>query len=122
MFIGIPTWFVLLAAFNEDLTGIPFLAGFVLASLLTLFVVVAVDLAKRTPGEKRGLGTFGIVTIVWVAAYALLAIIVSRGEASVATVLVPFLGATLIAGFVGFARYAVKAGRRPPSPPPPRHR
>ncbi len=113
--VGIPTWLVLLAVLNEEFTGIPLPAGFMMASVLALIVVVVVDVAKRTPGQRVRMGLFGRVTIVWVIAFAILALVVSRsGNVGVATVLVPFLGASLVAGFVGFAAVMWRQMGSPP--------
>ncbi len=119
--IGIPTWLVLLVAFNEELTGIPPLAGFTMASILALIVVIVADLARRDRGGASGLGVFGRLTIVWVAVFTVLALLVARsGQAGAATVLAPFLGASVVTGFAGFVIWIRRSTRLPPGPGDPR--
>lgn len=116
--VGLPTWIVLLAAFSENVTGIPLQVGFTIATLLTIIVVVAVDLAKRDRTQRASLGKFGLGTIVWVIAFTILALILSRGgDIGLATVLIPFLGATLVAVFVVFAVTVYRASGSSSHPP-----
>ncbi len=115
--IGIPTWLVLLAVLNEQITGIPSLAGFTIASVLALVVVVVADVARRDGERGTGLGTFGRLTIVWVAVFTMLALIVARsGNTGVAAVLLPFVAASLATGFAAFILWIRRSG----GPPPPR--
>lgn len=113
--IGIPTWLVLLAVLNEEITGIPPLAGFTIASTLALIVVIVADVSRRDREKGSGLGLFGRLTIVWVAVFTVLALVVARsGSAGIATVLVPFLGASVVTGFVGFISWIRRSAGGPP--------
>jgi hypothetical protein len=103
--IGVPSWLILLAAFNRELTGIPWTAGFVMASVLATIITVVADRVAFAGRERRKLGPFGRALIVWAVVFVVLALFVSAGSGSgAAVVLVPFLGATIVAGGVELAR------------------
>ncbi len=110
--IGVPSWLILLAAFNQNLTGIPWAAGFAMASVLATIITVVAD-RIATPGHgRRPLGPFGRGLIIWAIVFGILAIMMSAGNATGgAVVLIPFLGATIVAGGVELARRAL-GGRR----------
>ncbi len=107
MLVGIASWLVLLALLNEAWTGIPLEIGFVMASVLALIVVVVDDQLRR--GPRRGKMTpFARVLVTWVGAFVVLAIGISlSGGTGVAIVLVPFIGATLIAAMIEIGRRAL---------------
>jgi low temperature requirement protein LtrA len=105
--VGIPTWLICLAALNEDLTGIPFALGFVIASVIAT-VVVVVDDVRRRKGPRTPLSRFGRMLFIWVAAFLILAVVIgASGRSGVAVMLVPFLGATFIAGLAELGREMV---------------
>lgn len=105
--VGIPTWLICLAALNEDLTGIPFALGFVIASVIAM-VVVVVDDQRRRKGPRTPLSRFGRMLFVWVAAFLVLAVVIgSSGRSGVAVMLVPFIGATVIAALAELGREMV---------------
>lgn len=107
MLVGIVSWLVLLALLNEAWTGIPLEIGFVMASVFAFIAIVVDDQRRRGP-RRGGLTPFARVLMSWVAAFVALAIAVSLGGGTgVAIVLVPFVGATLIAGFVELGRRAL---------------
>ena len=109
--VGVPSWLILLVAFNEEWTGIPWVAGFAMASVLATIITVVADRIVFT-GARRGLGPFGRALIAWGVVFVVLAAVMSAGSGgSAAVVLIPFIGATLIAGGVELARRAVN-GRR----------
>ena len=108
--VGVPSWLILLAAFNEEWTGIPWVAGFAMASLLATIITVVADRVVFT-GDARGLGPFGRALIAWAVVFAVLAAVMSAGSGSAAAVLIPFVGATLVAGGIELARRAL-SGRR----------
>lgn len=103
--IGVASWLILLAAFNQDLTGIPWAAGFAMASVLATIITAAADRVSTTGRGRRPLGPFARGVIVWAVVFGVLAIVMSAGNATgAATVLIPFLGATFVAGGVELAR------------------
>ncbi len=105
--VGIPTWLICLAVLNEDLTGIPFALGFVIASVIAMIVVV-VDDHRRRQGPRAPLSRFGRMMFVWVAAFLILAVVIgAAGRSGVAVMLVPFLGASVIAALVELGRAMV---------------
>ena len=109
--VGVPSWLILLAAFNEEWTGIPWVAGFAMASVLATIITAAADRIVFTR-DARGLGPFGRALIAWAVAFVVLAAVMSAGSGgSAAVVLIPFVGATLVAGGVELARRAL-SGRR----------
>ncbi len=111
--VGVPTWLVLLALFNEEWTGIPLLAGFAMASVLALIVVVVADIWRGGRRRGRGLSPAGRALLVWAITFTVLAVLVSTGgRTGVVIVLVPFIGATVVAAFVEFTRRVLAAGRR----------
>ncbi len=110
--VGVPTWLLCLAMLNEELTGIPFALGFVMASIIATVVTVVDDLRRRQ-GPRTPLSAFGRSMFVWVGAFLVLAVVMgASGRAGVAVMLVPFLGATLIAGLAELARHSVGRGPR----------
>ena len=110
--IGVPSWLILLAAFNQDLTGIPWAAGFAMASVLATIITVVADRTATIGRRGRPLGPFGRGLIVWAVVFGVLAIVMSAGSATgAAVVLIPFLGATIVAGVVELARRALDGHR-----------
>lgn len=109
MLVGIPTWLILLALLDERWSGIPLAFGFVMASVLALAVVIADDLRRRRGASRGGLTPFGRVLMTWIGAFLVFAFVIGSSDRSgAALVLVPFLGATLIAGLVEFGRRAMR--------------
>ena len=103
--IGVPSWLILLAAFNQELTGIPWVAGFAMASVLATIITVVADRTATTGRRRRPLGPFGRGLVAWAIVFGVLAIVMSAGNATGgAVVLIPFLGATIVAGGVELAR------------------
>ena len=111
--IGFLSWVVLLAAFNQEITGIPWIAGFAMASVLaTVTTVIADRIIFRDVGD-RGLGPFGRAIIVWASVFGVLAVqVLAANGGGAAVALVPFLGASIVAGGVELARRAL-SGRSP---------
>jgi hypothetical protein len=110
--IGVPSWLILLAAFNQNLTGIPWVAGFAMASVLATIITVVADRTATVGRGRRPLGPFGRGLIVWAIVFGVLAIVMSAGSATgAAVVLIPFLGATIVAGGVELARRALGGHR-----------
>lgn len=108
--VGFPSWLVLLALLHERLTGIPLAVGLVMASVLAV-VIVVVDDRRRVTARGR-LSRLGRALMTWVIAFVVLAIVVSAvGASGVAIVLIPFVGAMMIAAMVELAR---EMGRRHP--------
>jgi hypothetical protein len=106
--IGVPSWLILLAAFNQDLTGIPWVAGFAMASVLATIITVVADRTATVGRGRRPLGPFARGLIIWAIVFGALAIVMSAGNATgAAVVLIPFLGATIVAGGVELARRAL---------------
>ncbi len=105
--VGVPSWLLLLAAFNQDLTGIPWVIGLAIASVLATIVVVVADRRVFAHGRRAGVGPFGRALIAWAVAFFVLALILGSGERSGAAVLlIPFVVATVVAGGVELARRA----------------
>ena len=106
--VGVPSWLMLLAAFNQDLTGIPWVVGLAIASVLTTIVVVVADRRAFAHGRRAGIGPFGRALIAWAVVFFVLALIMGSGERSGAAVLlIPFVVATVVAGGVELARRAL---------------
>ena len=113
--VGVPSWLILLVVFNEEWTGIPGVAGFAMASVLATIITVVADRIVFT-GDRRGLGPFGRALITWAVVFVVLAVVMSAGSGgSAAVVLIPFVGATLVAGGIELARRAL-GGPRPREP------
>lgn len=111
MLVGLLSWVILLALLNERLTGLPLEIGFVMASVLAFVVIVVDDLRRR--GARRGAMTpFMRALLVWVAAFLVLAIVSSRaGADGVALVLVPFVGASVVAALIELIRRVMQEQR-----------
>lgn len=106
--VGIPAWLLLLAAFNQDLTGIPWVVGLSIASVLATVVVVIADRRAVAQGPRRGIGPFGRALIAWAVVFFVLALIMgSGGRSGAAVLLIPFVVATMVAGGVELARRAL---------------
>ena len=109
--IGFPAWLLLLAGFNQELTGIPWMVGLVTASVLATIIVAVAEHTVFAGGRRTGIGPFGRALVTWVIVFFVLALIVGSGKASgAAIVLIPFTVATLAAGGVELARRLL--GRR----------
>lgn len=103
--VGFPAWLVFLAAFNQDLTGIPWVVGLVLASVLATAVVIVVDRRFATRDGQGGFGPFARVLVTWTIVFFVLALVVGSGDANGAAVfLIPFTIATIAAGGVELTR------------------
>jgi hypothetical protein len=110
--IGVPSWLILLGVFNQNLTGIPWMAGFVMASMLATIITVVADRTATVGRRRRPLGPFARGLIIWAIVFGILAIVMSAGNATgAAVVLIPFLGATIVAGGVELARRALGGHR-----------
>lgn len=111
MLVGLLSWVILLALLNERVTGLPLEIGFVMASVLAFVVIVVDDLRRR--GARRGAMTpFMRALLVWVAAFLVLAIVISRaGADGVALVLVPFVGASVVAALIELIRRVMQEQR-----------
>jgi hypothetical protein len=106
--VGVPSWLLLLAGFNQQLTGIPWAAGLAIATVLATIITVVADRTVFAGGGRRRLGPFGRALIIWAVVFIVLAAVVSAGSAGGAAVaLIPFLGATIVAGGVEIARRAL---------------
>ena len=103
--IGFPVWLIFLAAFNQDLTGIPWVVGLVIASVLATTGVVVADRRFTKRDGQGSVGPFARVLGVWVIVFFVLALVVGSGDANGAAVfLIPFAIATIVAGGVELAR------------------
>jgi hypothetical protein len=101
--VGFPCWLVLLILLHERLTGIPLSVGLVMASVLAL-TLVAIDDRRRATSRGQ-LSRLGRLLMLWAIAFVVLAIAVSAvGASGVAIVLIPFVGAMMIAGLAELAR------------------
>ena len=107
--VGLPCWLVLLAAFNQNITGIPWTAGLMMATVIAGAITLIAD--RRAFGGTRGapLGPFGRGLVLWVVVWGLVALFISTSTHTsfAATVLVPFLVATVVAGGIELARRAL---------------
>jgi riboflavin transporter FmnP len=107
--VGLPCWLILLAAFNQNISGIPWTAGLLMATLLAGAITLYAD--RRTFGAARGapLGPLARVVVLWLVVWGLLALFISTSTHAgfAATVVVPFLVATVVAGGVELSRRAL---------------
>jgi hypothetical protein len=102
-----------LAAFNEDLTGIPWIAGFAMATMLATIITVVADRTVFAGQGRRRLGSFGRAIIIWAVAFLVLSVVMSAATSSgAALVLVPFFGASLVTLFAEGARRALRGPHR----------
>jgi hypothetical protein len=109
--VGFPSWLLLLAAFNQELTGIPWVVGLALASALATIIVVFADRKLFGQGGRVGLGPFGRGIVTWVIVFFVLALGVGSGDRTGAVIfIIPFAVATVVAGGVELARRLL--GRR----------
>ncbi len=109
--VGIPSWLVLLAAFNQQLTGIPWLVGVVAASVLATIIVVLAD-RRAQEHHGSGLGPVARSILTWGVAFGVFAIVFSAaGAGDSVLILVPFVAATFVTAAIEIARRAM-AGRR----------
>jgi hypothetical protein len=107
--VAFPVWIVLLWALNQRFTGIPWMAGFMIATVAAGVAALIAD-RRRFGGQGGGVGPFGRAVLVWFAVFLVLALVVGSGSASgAAVVVIPFAGATFVAVLVELAR---RAGRR----------
>lgn len=103
--VGFPTWLLLLAGFNQDLTGIPWVVGLATASVLATVIVVVAERTVFARGQRTGIGPFGRALVTWIIVFFVLALIMgSSGRTSGVVVLLPFVVATIVAGGVELAR------------------
>jgi hypothetical protein len=109
--VGFPAWLLLLAAFNQDLTGIPWVVGLAMASVLATIIVVVAERTVFARGRRSGIGRFGRALVTWIIVFFVLALIVgSSGRTDAVVLLIPFVVATFVAGGVEVARRVL--GRR----------
>ncbi len=109
--MGFPAWLLLLAGLNQDLTGIPWVAGLAIASVLATIIVVVAERTVFARGQRTRIGPFGRALIILTGVFFALALIMGSGNRSGAAFLViPFVVATVAAGGVELARRAL--GRR----------
>ena len=103
--VGFPAWLLLLAGFNQDLTGIPWMVGLAIASVLATIIVVVAERTVFARGQRTGIGPFGRALVTWIIVFFVLALIMgSSGRTSGVVVLLPFVVATIVAGGVELAR------------------
>lgn len=103
--VGFPAWLVFLAAFNQSLTGIPWVVGLAMASVLATAVVVIADRRFTRQDGQGGFGPFARVLVTWMVVFFVLALVVGSGDANGAAVfLIPFTVATIVAGGVELTR------------------
>ena len=103
--VGFPAWLLLLAGLNQDLTGIPWVVGLTMASILATLVVVVAERTAFARGQRTGIGPFGRALVTWIIVFFVLALVVGSGDRSgVVVVLIPFFVATIAAGGVELAR------------------
>jgi hypothetical protein len=103
--VGFPAWLLLLAGFNQDLTGIPWVVGLAMASVLATIIVVVAEHTVFARGQRVGIGPFGRALVTWIIVFFVLALIVgSGGRTGGVVVLIPFVVATIVAGGVEVAR------------------
>ena len=103
--VGFPVWLLLLAGFNQDLTGIPWVVGLATASVLATVIVVVAERTVFARGQRTGIGPFGRALVTWIIVFFVLALIMgSSGRTSGVVVLLPFVVATIVAGGVELAR------------------
>ena len=103
--VGFPAWLVLLAGFNQDLTGIPWVVGLAMASVLATIIVVVAERTVFARGRRTGIGPFGRALVTWITVFFVLVLIVgSGGRTGGVVVLVPFVVATIVAGGVEVTR------------------
>lgn len=103
--VGFPAWLLLLAGFNQDLTGIPWVVGLATASVLATVIVVVAERTVFARGQRTGIGPFGRALVTWIIVFFVLALIMgSSGRTSGVVVLLPFVVATIVAGGVELAR------------------
>lgn len=103
--VGVPTWLLLLAGLNQDLTGIPWVVGLALASIVATVVVVIADRRAFAHGARTRLGAFGRGVVIWAIVFFVAALVVGSGDrAGAAVVLIPVLVATFVAAGVEVVR------------------
>ena len=103
--VGFPAWLLLLAAFNQDLTGIPWMMGLAMASVLAAIIVVVAERTVFARGRRTGIGPFGRGLVTWIIVFFVLALIVgSSGRTGGVVVLIPFVVATIVAGGIEVTR------------------
>ena len=103
--VGFPAWLLLLAGFNQDLTGIPWVVGLAMASVLATIIVAVAERTVFARGQRIGIGPFGRALITWIIVFFVSALIVgSGGRTGGVVILIPFVVATIVAGGVEMAR------------------
>lgn len=106
--VGFPAWLLLLAGLNQDLTGIPWVVGLAMASVLATIIVIVAERTMFARGQRTGVGAFGRALVTWIIVFFVLALIVgSGGRSGAVVVLIPFVVATTVAGGVELARRAL---------------
>ena len=103
--VGFPAWLLLLAGFNQDLTGIPWMVGLAMASVLATIIVVVAERTVFARGQRTGIGPFGRALVTWIIVFFVLALIMgSGGRTGGIVVLIPFVVATIVAGGIEVTR------------------
>jgi hypothetical protein len=102
--VGIPTWLVSLALLHPGYTNLPLEIGFVMGCAIA-FIVVVVDDRRRHGGTRGQISARRRLLLIWVAVFLTLALIVGTlGRPGLAVYLIPFFGATLVAGMIELGR------------------